>query len=146
MKRTRRRKNCSDNARVEQSKVLKNFSGVVRRMSDGRVEIVGLGKKPNPGDGSRFKKCVEEVAAKGGAYDPRAVCAAEGRKKYGAKKFAAMARAGKRRKARNVAAGFMDEDGIFHPIRASYDYSGKRAGEGGRSKAKSKKKKGGKRK
>lgn len=30
----------------------------------------------------------------------------------------------------NVAAGFYDEDGYFHPIRASYDYSPKRAGEG----------------
>ena len=31
---------------------------------------------------------------------------------------------------KNVAAGFMDEDGIFHPIRASFDYSPSRAGEG----------------
>jgi hypothetical protein len=30
---------------------------------------------------------------------------------------------------RNVAAGFVDDDGVFHPIRASYDYSAKRAGE-----------------
>lgn len=29
----------------------------------------------------------------------------------------------------NVAAGFYDEDGGFHPIRASFDYSAKRAGE-----------------
>jgi hypothetical protein len=34
-----------------------------------------------------------------------------------------------RRFLRNVAAGFWDDTG-FHPIRASYDYSGKRAGEG----------------
>ena len=33
------------------------------------------------------------------------------------------------RRRRNVAAGFYDEEGIFHPIRASYDYSRKRAGE-----------------
>lgn len=26
------------------------------------------------------------------------------------------------KKRRNVAAGFYDEDGYFHPIRASYDY------------------------
>jgi hypothetical protein len=37
-------------------------------------------------------------------------------------------KSGKRRR-RNVAAGFHDEDGVFHPIRASYDYSAKRAGE-----------------
>lgn len=30
---------------------------------------------------------------------------------------------------RNIAAGFYDEDGYFHPIRASYDYSRKRTGE-----------------
>lgn len=36
------------------------------------------------------------------------------------------------RRARNVAAGFVDEDGIFHPLRASFDYSASRAGEGRR--------------
>jgi hypothetical protein len=41
------------------------------------------------------------------------------------------------RRMKNVAAGFYDEDGIFHPIRASYDYSRKRVGE--RPKRKSKK-------
>ena len=34
-----------------------------------------------------------------------------------------------RRRRRNVAAGFYDEEGIFHPIRASFDYSRSRAGE-----------------
>jgi len=34
-----------------------------------------------------------------------------------------------RHRRRNVAAGYMDEEGIFHPIRASFDYSKKRAGE-----------------
>lgn len=34
-----------------------------------------------------------------------------------------------RGRRRNVAAGFYDEDGYFHPIRASYDYSRSRAGE-----------------
>lgn len=29
----------------------------------------------------------------------------------------------------NIAAGFYDEEGIFHPIRASFDYSARRAGE-----------------
>lgn len=33
------------------------------------------------------------------------------------------------RRKRNIAAGFRDEEGIFHPIRASYDYSGSRAGD-----------------
>jgi len=43
---------------------------------------------------------------------------------------------------RNIAAGFHDEEGQFHPIRASYDYDPGRAGESGRKrKAKAKKKK-----
>ena len=37
----------------------------------------------------------------------------------------------------NVAAGFVDEDGQFHPIRASFDYNAKRAGEGGSTRRKS---------
>jgi hypothetical protein len=47
-----------------------------------------------------FAKCVKAVSSKGGAYDPRAVCASAGRKKYGAKKFQAMALAGKKRAKR----------------------------------------------
>ena len=46
----------------------------------------------------------------------------------------------KRRKKRNVAAGFFDEDGYFHPIRASYDYSPGRVGEKGAKKRATKKK------
>jgi len=40
------------------------------------------------------------------------------------------ANAAGRRYLRNIAAGFYDADGVFHPIRASFDYSSKRAGEG----------------
>lgn len=38
---------------------------------------------------------------------------------------------GKKTKSRrrNVAAGYVDGAGRFHPLRASYDYSPKRAGE-----------------
>src|SRR5579871_6462593 len=42
------------------------------------------------------------------------------------------------RKRRNVAAGYHDEDGYFHPIRASYDYDPKRAGEKGKRRGKRK--------
>jgi hypothetical protein len=42
-------------------------------------------------------------------------------------------------KRRNVAAGFYDEDGYFHPIRASFDYSGSRAGDKPKKKAAKKK-------
>ena len=41
------------------------------------------------------------------------------------------------KRKKNVAAGFFDEDGYFHPIRASYDYKPGRVGE--KSKAKKKK-------
>ena len=44
------------------------------------------------------------------------------------------------RRRRNVAAGFYDEEGIVHAIRASYDYSPSRAGDP-KTKAKRKTKK-----
>jgi hypothetical protein len=76
----------------------------VRVNEQGKVQI-----RINPaklGSGGRFAKCVESVTARGGAIDPRAVCAAAGRKKYGAKKFAAMGRAGRARTVRTNPAGF----------------------------------------
>ncbi len=54
--------------------------------------------KPKLGSGERFKQ-VERKAAASGAKDPKAVAAAVGIKKYGAKKMSQMAQAGKRRKA-----------------------------------------------
>lgn len=55
--------------------------------------------KPNPkaplGQGGRFA-AVEAAAAKGGATNPAAVAASVGRKKYGAKKMADMAAAGRK--------------------------------------------------
>jgi hypothetical protein len=70
----------------------------VRVLKNGKVQV-----KINPaqlGSGGRFAKCVESVEARGGAADPRAVCAAAGRKKYGAAKMAAMAKAGRKRAAK----------------------------------------------
>jgi hypothetical protein len=52
-----------------------------------------------PGKGA-FKRCVAKVTAQGSADDPRAVCATSGRRKYGAKRFAEMAAAGRRAAAR----------------------------------------------
>lgn len=49
------------------------------------------------GSGKRFA-AVEASAKASGAKDPKAVAAAAGRKKYGAKKMAKMAVAGRRRK------------------------------------------------
>lgn len=56
-------------------------------------------KKPKLGSGARFK-AVEKAAAKSGAENPAAVAAMVGRKKYGAKKMASMAAAGKKRKSK----------------------------------------------
>ena len=53
--------------------------------------------KPKLGSGARFK-AVEASARKSGARNPAAVAAAVGRKKYGAKKMAKMAAAGRKKK------------------------------------------------
>jgi hypothetical protein len=51
--------------------------------------------KGKKGSGERFKKCVGEVGRKG-ARDPKAVCAAIGRSKFGKKGMAKMAARGRR--------------------------------------------------
>lgn len=48
MKRTRRKNTSRRNAGAK-SKLLKNFTGVVRLNKDKTVSIVGTGKKANPG-------------------------------------------------------------------------------------------------
>ena len=53
--------------------------------------------KAKLGSGARFA-AVEKAAAKSGASNPKAVAAAIGRKKYGNKKFQALAAAGRRKK------------------------------------------------
>ena len=54
-----------------------------------------MAKSMKLGGGGRFAK-VEASAKAGGAKNPAAVAAAVGRKKYGAKKFAKLAAAGKK--------------------------------------------------
>ena len=54
------------------------------------------------GGGGRFAK-VKAAAARGGAKNPAGVAAAAGRAKYGAKKFQALATAGRKRAARRRA-------------------------------------------
>ena len=53
-------------------------------------------KKPKLGSGQRFKKLKAELAGKG-ADNPAAVAAAIGRKKFGAKKMAAMSAKGRKK-------------------------------------------------
>jgi len=54
--------------------------------------------KPKLGSGARFKK-VERAAKKSGARNPAAVAASAGQKKYGVKKMAKMAAAGRKKKS-----------------------------------------------
>lgn len=62
-----------------------------------------------------FERCVTKVKQGGGAFSPSGVCAAAGRKKYGAKKFQAMAAAGKRRASRsNPVDAAADKYAEFH--------------------------------
>jgi hypothetical protein len=64
---------------------------------DGMASVTNPGKL---GSGERFAACVRSVEKRGGAADPRAVCAAAGRKKYGKAAFQKMAAAGRKRAAR----------------------------------------------
>ena len=57
----------------------------------------------NPGLTGKFQRCVEAVKAKGGAYDPKAVCAARERRKYGQKALTRASIAGKKRAAKKRA-------------------------------------------
>ncbi len=56
-----------------------------------------MAKKAKLGSGSRFKKLKSELKKKG-AKTPGALAAFIGRKKYGNKKFNAMAKAGRKKK------------------------------------------------
>ncbi len=57
-----------------------------------------MAKKPPLGSGERFRALKESIAHEGGVENPGAVAAAIGRKKYGAKRMAKMAAAGRARK------------------------------------------------
>jgi HNH endonuclease len=59
-------------------------------------------RSANPG--GLFARCVEEVSARGGAVDPRAVCGAAGRKKYGQREMTRRSIAGRKRARSNPAA------------------------------------------
>ena len=57
----------------------------------------GQARKKPLGEGSRFA-AIEAAARAGGATNPAAVAASIGRKKYGAKRMAKLAAAGRKRK------------------------------------------------
>ena len=55
-----------------------------------------MAKSMRVGGGGRFEALSKKLASKG-VRDPKAVAASIGRRKYGAKRMASMARAGKKR-------------------------------------------------
>lgn len=55
-------------------------------------------KKPALGSGKRFANLTKSIAKNSDIENPAAVAASIGRKKYGAKKMAKMAAAGKKKK------------------------------------------------
>lgn len=55
-----------------------------------------MAKKPKLGSGARFSALTQQLAAKPGITDPKALAASIGRKKYGANKFAALGAKGKK--------------------------------------------------
>ncbi len=57
-------------------------------------------KRPPLGTGERFRQLVESIKKRGSSYDPRAVAAAIGRRKYGKRRFQEMATRGRRRAVR----------------------------------------------
>lgn len=71
--------------------------GLAKRRS-ARKAYEKVAKTSKPGTGKRFA-AVEKSIAASGARDPGAIAAMIGRKKYGAKKFAAMGAAGRKRAA-----------------------------------------------
>ena len=78
--------------------------------------------KQNPGGTEgEFQRCVDAVAAKGGSYDPRAVCASMERRKYGSAELQRRAKAGKRKaaKARNAGNSEAYRAGMAHMAAAA---------------------------
>lgn len=64
----------------------------------GKHKARGQAAKAALGSGGRFKTLSKKLKAKG-VKDPDALAASIGRKKYGARKMAAMSAAGRKRKA-----------------------------------------------
>jgi hypothetical protein len=58
------------------------------------------GSKAKLGSGARFKALTASIAARGNVRNPKAVAAAIGRKKFGAKRMSQMAAAGRKRRAK----------------------------------------------
>jgi hypothetical protein len=95
-------------ARRRRAKAAADF---YRKMNPGKKAAVlrvtplkggGYSVKPLKGNAAKsaFQRCVSDVEKKGGAYDPRAVCASAGRSKYGQREMTRRSLAGKKRARR----------------------------------------------
>ena len=78
------------------SKYRKDYDKTLSEMEMIRLE---LGRNPHfrgkLGTGTRFDNCVKKMSRQPGVYDPEGLCASFGRKKYGGRKMAAMAKRGR---------------------------------------------------
>jgi hypothetical protein len=106
-------KRKSRNARQPSRRVRKALAKYVKQQvalpknwtkAEVRVDKKGeIQLRMNPeklGSGTRFAKCVQAVTEKGGAYDPKAVCAKAGRTKYGKKRMQQWGQQGRKRARR----------------------------------------------
>lgn len=96
----------TDGQKIVLGVVVLGFAGLVYMMRPETEEEkrdyarrFGMPERPNPS--TRFEQCVRQVRASAAErgyplYSPEGVCAKAGRAHYGAKKFAAMAKAGKK--------------------------------------------------
>ncbi len=76
----------------------------LKHMTKDSVERTGEGSIHNPaprlGSGGRFRALKNKLAKRPGVYDPAGLAAAIGRKKYGKKRMAKWAAAGRRRNSK----------------------------------------------
>ncbi len=82
--------------------VRSNYAPMSKAAALAEVRKLHAHYKMNPGKGA-FKRCVKAVSKRKGVYSPRGVCATAGRAKYGAKVFAAMGLAARKKNPGSVA-------------------------------------------
>ena len=101
--------------------------GEIVDIVDSRGKHSGYVVIRNPAGESAFDRCVAEVAARGTARDPRAVCATAGRRKYGQAEMSRRSVAGRRRAARAArgnpaeAAAAVSEEFHGRPVQEIID-------------------------
>ena len=90
---------------------------IVDSMGKRVAYVVAQTERGNPRGQSAFDRCVESVAARGSADDPRAVCAVQGVRKFGQAEMTRRAIAGRKRAARrrgNASVTVADHKADFY--------------------------------